>query len=643
MKKIKFRRPGGDRGQVLILALVMLLGIIIMVLVLFDLHSSMRAKIKVETAQQAAALAGAQWQVKTLNLIGQINLIKASSMMIDDDASPIAAPAFDNLTGSYTEEEIQRFKRAARVRALTEMQSRISFVMPVLGCFAVQQTAKQNGMPSNNTVLQYYSDHILPDHDSRDMQFNGYYWFAPYQSLVASLADQGCAVRVNSRVFEIPEVWSGSVGSMRFLLSENDLYEAIRTGNYCYWQLMNWAKAGIVASGDWWKVDYLGAPFVEESELLTIGVRHRAATLDAADRALLAEQAALWKLPDDVMESDKLMEVNWCGYDSLWDPGAYSPDNYSEHMSNFQRGAWLREDLRPGVMYDGPYTAVDNFVTVTRFNRTSPRPPVNANRLADGADTGEADRTLAVERSSFRVNTVGRQATRDGENYGVAAKPIGYFNEGRSADDSPISVPMILPVFKQAALVPSSLPYNLTMLTSGLDDLRRFLLWLRDVSDIHNPDTDPPSGTEWRLQVLLKLEDETYMKSIYNTEFSGVDALPATTIFGESYYYPADPNGAGWLQQAWIGEVSATPYYKRNPDGTYEQVPDDIPTQETADMQTEADGALRTYYGNPRTGYQYFLTKSGKILTNEDLACGRARTGPGSGMPPGSNSGPQRL
>ena len=39
-----------------------------------------------------------------------------------------------------------------------------------------------------------------------------------------------------------------------------------------------------------------------------------------------------------------------------------------------------------------------------------------------------------------------------------------------------------------------------------------------------------------------------------------------------------------------------------------------------------------------------FITRNGKILTNEDIACGQARHYPGGpGLPPGTNSGPPRL
>ncbi|MEG2075854.1 MAG: Tad domain-containing protein, partial [Victivallaceae bacterium] len=64
-----------DSGQVLILAIAILVILLIGVLFLFDLSNVVRGKVKVNTAEQAAALTGANWQRETLNLIGEINLL----------------------------------------------------------------------------------------------------------------------------------------------------------------------------------------------------------------------------------------------------------------------------------------------------------------------------------------------------------------------------------------------------------------------------------------------------------------------------------------------------------------------------------------------------------------------------------------
>ena len=121
------RRDSGESGQVLLVGIIMLLALLIALLFLFDLHNVMRAKFKTETAQQAAALAGASWQRASLNLIGEINLIKAAETLLEEDQRWEEFSPLDTSTGSrFTLENAQRLN--ARLALLTEMQSRISFI-----------------------------------------------------------------------------------------------------------------------------------------------------------------------------------------------------------------------------------------------------------------------------------------------------------------------------------------------------------------------------------------------------------------------------------------------------------------------------------------------------------------------------------
>ena len=66
-----------ESGQTLALVLVLVCILVVAALILFDLQSVIRAKIKVDLASQAGALAAANWQKETLNLIGELNLVKA--------------------------------------------------------------------------------------------------------------------------------------------------------------------------------------------------------------------------------------------------------------------------------------------------------------------------------------------------------------------------------------------------------------------------------------------------------------------------------------------------------------------------------------------------------------------------------------
>ena len=140
MVRTSCRRGSGETGQVLLVGIIMLLTLLIALFFLFDLHNVMRAKFKTETAQQAAALAGAAWQRASLNLIGEINLIKAAETLLEEDSRWEDFSRLDTAGGDlYTLENAQRLN--ARLALLTEMQSRISFIGPLIGFAAAQQAA----------------------------------------------------------------------------------------------------------------------------------------------------------------------------------------------------------------------------------------------------------------------------------------------------------------------------------------------------------------------------------------------------------------------------------------------------------------------------------------------------------------------
>ena len=111
----------GQSGQVLLIGVVMCIILLVAVFILADVHNTIRAKLKLETAQQAAALAAAEWQRESLNLIGEINLIKASDALLRPPEQ------LDFMQQSYDR--------------MTEMQARVSFLGPSIGFAAAQQPA----------------------------------------------------------------------------------------------------------------------------------------------------------------------------------------------------------------------------------------------------------------------------------------------------------------------------------------------------------------------------------------------------------------------------------------------------------------------------------------------------------------------
>jgi len=85
LSKIKRTLPAArrnQRGQTLILAVLAMVMLVVAIIVLFDLQSTIRLKVKSQTAVDAATLAGAEWQRHSLNLIGELNLVKACTALV---------------------------------------------------------------------------------------------------------------------------------------------------------------------------------------------------------------------------------------------------------------------------------------------------------------------------------------------------------------------------------------------------------------------------------------------------------------------------------------------------------------------------------------------------------------------------------
>ena len=72
------------RGQVLIFALVAMVILVFVALWNFDLHKIIAVKAVSQNAGDAAALAAARWQGLSLNLIGDLNILQAASLMQGD-------------------------------------------------------------------------------------------------------------------------------------------------------------------------------------------------------------------------------------------------------------------------------------------------------------------------------------------------------------------------------------------------------------------------------------------------------------------------------------------------------------------------------------------------------------------------------
>ena len=100
------RKCRNESGQTLLAGVIVLVIILLAIILLFDIQNLIRGKVKAQNAVDAAALTGANWQMHTLNLIGELNLVKASTLMFSDAALGIAIPP-ESFTAVSKPEDIQ--------------------------------------------------------------------------------------------------------------------------------------------------------------------------------------------------------------------------------------------------------------------------------------------------------------------------------------------------------------------------------------------------------------------------------------------------------------------------------------------------------------------------------------------------------
>ncbi len=327
------RRKRGEHGQVLILAIVALILVILAILLLFDVQTVIRGKIKGQNAADAAALTGAEWQRHSLNLIGELNLVRAAGTLISDPffesavldpktyegASEFFFPsgnkdrAIRNQTDDYLSfpdlrdlvkrdengeitgvdatflprlaqaidrVERERFYLDTLDRIVSQLQTRISFVGPLIGFGAAQQAAKKNGIssdPYSNEFFVRYANLVRGNESdiySRyvPQKINDYFWRGPYYNMLASVNDSGYGIAAGTRFqfTAMPTLAADPPSDLTSLLGNKSFYEAILGRNWCVLdQFLEWNF-----NGSWWssfQCDYESS-FASQSEILPLHV-----------------------------------------------------------------------------------------------------------------------------------------------------------------------------------------------------------------------------------------------------------------------------------------------------------------------------------------------------------------------------------
>ena len=498
-------------GQTLLLALLAIIVLLLAALFLFDLQGIIRVKVKSQNAADAAALAGARMQMEGLNLIGEINLIKACSVLISDFSLDSTA---DEITAASDN--------------LTEMQARISFVAPILGIGAGQQAAKNNGMVDPSEIydtavfrefsLTSYINTVMDDDvygtDDYQQVIQGYEWRTPYVDMLNIINTQGIAAG--------PSMVTPDVDSMFTL----DLINAVLYDFWCHHTLRALLRAGDSYFADrWWQGLVSGVSFVEQSELLplhvqytsndTSGMTYDAAVENAMDYLLdLADDRGL-----ELGMITQMPYMKWSTYNNYWSnaPG----EGWAEDSSLL----YLRRGLRHEYLYGGAATKMTCMIP------------------------GGEDSKFQWLTGSFQVHDIKRGEGVISQQSSVAptvrssalAKPLGHL-ETQTERLPPNEVEMILPVFHSVRLIPVSM-MNITSIYDEDFLFYKFLKWLEGVDDINSPSTPPPAGTGNYLYAIQKLNNPLWRHSGYNPSFVYTPPGEVPT------YDPLSDTGAGVLQR----------------------------------------------------------------------------------------------
>lgn len=608
----KMQSSSREQGQVLILVIIVMLILTMAILFMFDLQTIVRGKMKLETGEQAAALTAAKWQKASLNLIGELNLVKACNILLDD-----IVPRQPNAPNDPN----KVIKSASS--CITEMQSRISFVGPLIGFGAAQQAAKNNGMAVNAALtneMNQYIEKIMVDprytpEGGVPDYISGYHWREPYISMLTAIMEQGIAIRPNGR-------FPGLEGVDPRWLTSDTLYRAINNHLWCNPTLNTLVKyPDSYWSGKWWNIEFSNTNFPDESEIYTLRIKYTGArnsrpdTYDVAenDIARLASERGM-----NVSDWDTLSNVTWCTYDSSWYQN--SADYNGPDTSIWDRRHFLRADLQPSFLYGGALAYAEGYQNLTMLNQYATAMARPNNTRGDQLSKAQiAMRNNLIRDTGVKTVKVGNDSVGDHQPGGALAKVIGA-----TKDSPPCTTGIILPLFTDVALVPSSIQAYRPM-RGEFSLLERFLIWLSTVDDLHNPATPPPAGTQGYLAALQLLDTAAFRKSGYNNDFDPSSITDERTYFADDYKYDenSNPNGAGWLQQAYI-----------RVDQNYDQ---DNPSNEIINQQ---DGWNVTYLYQ---GKIIMRNRLGNLITNDQAICNWIPGGPGPGPPPNIRIGPPRL
>jgi hypothetical protein len=372
----------------MIMALVIL---VVIALWNFDLHKTLRIKNITQNAGDSAAVMAARWQGLSLNLIGDLNLMKALALASDD---------------------------AVTIDAIDNLQARLCYTGPMVALHASQQAAKNNGIFPNDEYSDFLFEHanmVRTEYTARvgpggTMLFPEPYPGAwpEYADMIELAASEGIAAGPDTM-----RLYGDSLGG--HILYATDFYHAVAGRSWCWF--LNHGDNLLEAYRNffpcWWTdLPSPGSHHFMNSEFFGLGLTKRTTSLDSFREHGLQDLDALAQErefdPATLNNKSWTNSATWYCYGSSW----------GDWDAMSMEGPWpmpLAGPVKPQYNYSGADAAV-------RLEATS-------ERITPGPDGSTLNNTIT---------------------WTAAAKPFGYLNE----KDRPHTFELVLPAFRSARLIP---------------------------------------------------------------------------------------------------------------------------------------------------------------------------------------------
>lgn len=278
--------------------MMVLFVLLFVVIWIFDLHKSIYIKSVSRNAGDSAALMAARWQGKTLNLVGDLNIMQAMALSTGD-------------TNTCT--------------AINNMQARLCYVGPMIALMAAQQAGKNNGIfpnPDFDALLGEHAAEVRFDYPAQTAPDGTILFPEPYPecwneyaNMLDLIAKDGVVAGPDNAHF-----YGDSTGGHTLL--DIGFYDAVAGRSWCWF--FNNAPSLLTDYQNffpcWWPAlpDPPHQTYMN-SEIFGLGLEKQVSSLSAfTDEDTITTIAEERQLPGSMTSTGMTLSATWYIYGSSW-------------------------------------------------------------------------------------------------------------------------------------------------------------------------------------------------------------------------------------------------------------------------------------------------------------------------------------